>query len=265
MQINNRNYKWKWCCCDRERKRESNERCPAFFSSSLHSVWNSLAGEAGRGRCSLTQRVKSIAAGGKKLRLLFQREWTWNIYINIYTYARRQKENSCVILIHSDTSTTTIHHSLCWILYCNISLASLNLQTCSDTQLILIYYESQCCFSGMSVLVWSMYRPSRVKADLCSPLCVPVRNTTVPVCADQMCRGADTVIRHKIPAALPARGAGCRDYKGSVNEGVITVNVCLHVSPVCSSLLFLLAHHQAPHTHTLRPAFCLPSVIGKCF
>lgn len=32
MQINNRNYKWKWCCCDRERKRESNERCPAFFS-----------------------------------------------------------------------------------------------------------------------------------------------------------------------------------------------------------------------------------------
>lgn len=31
MQINNRNYKWKWCCCDRGRKRESNERCPAFF------------------------------------------------------------------------------------------------------------------------------------------------------------------------------------------------------------------------------------------
>lgn len=80
MQINNWNYKWKWCCCDRERKRESNERCPGFFSLLLllffHSVWNSLAAEASAGRCSLTQRVKSIAAaGGRKLGLLLRTEW----------------------------------------------------------------------------------------------------------------------------------------------------------------------------------------------
>lgn len=58
----------------------------------------------------------------------------------------------------------------------------------------------------------------------------------------------------KIPAALPVRGGGCRDHKeGRVNEGVITVKVCLHVSPVCSSLLFLLAHcwhHTCAHAHT---------------
>lgn len=74
MQINNRNYKWKWCCCDREWKRESNERCPAFFSF-LNSVWNSLAGESSGGRCSLTQTVKLIAAaGGKELGLSFRTE-----------------------------------------------------------------------------------------------------------------------------------------------------------------------------------------------
>lgn len=103
----------------------------------------------------------------------------------------------------------------------------------------------------------------------CTTPYIPVRN------ADQTCCGADTVIRHKIPAALPARGAGCRDYKSGVNEGVITVKVCLHVSPVCSSLLFLLAHHQhLAHSHAdtqihRRSATCFllspPSVIGKCF
>lgn len=48
-----------------------------LFFSFFHSVWNSLAGEASRGRSSLTQRVKSIAAaaGGKKLRSLFWTEW----------------------------------------------------------------------------------------------------------------------------------------------------------------------------------------------
>lgn len=176
--------------------------------------------------------------------------------LRMYFYARRQKENSCVILIHLGTSSTSIHHSLCWIVYHNISLASLNPQTCSDTQLFLVF--CMCGFSVESVLVWSVYRPNRVQADPCATLYVPVHNTTVAACTDQMCRGADTVIRHKIPAALPARGAGCRDYKGSVNEGVITVKVCLHVSPVCSSLLFLLAHHQAPRAHTHAATCFLP-------
>lgn len=67
MQINNRNYKWKWCCCDGEKERF------LIFLSLLRSVWNSLSGEASRGRCSLTQRVKSIAAaaGGNNFGLLF--------------------------------------------------------------------------------------------------------------------------------------------------------------------------------------------------
>lgn len=100
MQINNRNYKWKWCCCDRERKGETIERCPAFSLSPpfsfLHSVWNSLAGEASTGRCSLTQRVKSIAeAGGEKLALLFWTEW---LYINTATvFQPRGKLNVAVI------------------------------------------------------------------------------------------------------------------------------------------------------------------------
>lgn len=48
---------------------------PCFFSLSfLHSVWNSLAGEASTGGCSLTQRVKSTA-GGEKLVLLFWTKW----------------------------------------------------------------------------------------------------------------------------------------------------------------------------------------------
>ncbi len=50
----------------------------ALLFSFLHSVWNSLAAEASTGRCSLTQRVKSIAAaagGGVKLGLLFWTEW----------------------------------------------------------------------------------------------------------------------------------------------------------------------------------------------
>lgn len=104
-----------------------------------------------------------------------------------------------------------------------------------------------------------LYWPLRV-------LLVPVLTPTASVGADLLCWGADTVIRHKIPAALPVRSAGCRDYKGSVIEGVITVRVCLHVSPVGSSLLFLQLTTSTSHTHIqLRPAFCLPSVIGKCF
>lgn len=58
-----------------ERERERAMRDALLFSF-LNSVWNSLAGEASGGRCSLTQRVKSIAAaGGEELGLLFWTEW----------------------------------------------------------------------------------------------------------------------------------------------------------------------------------------------
>lgn len=64
MQINNQDYKWKWCCCDRERERE----IACFFVY----IWNSLSGEARRGRSTLTQRVKSItAARGTELDYCF--------------------------------------------------------------------------------------------------------------------------------------------------------------------------------------------------
>jgi len=92
---------------------------------------------------------------------------------------------------------------------------------------------------------------------------VPVHNPTVSVCSDLVSWGADTVIRHKIPAALPVRGAGCWDYKGSVNEGVITVKVCLHVSHVGSSLLLLLSHRRHLTHCDLLPASLLSLVFLK--
>lgn len=83
-----------------ERERERPLRDALLFLSPplsfLHSVWNSLAGEASTGRCSLTQRVKSIAeAGGEKLALLFWTEW---LYINTATvFQPRGKLNVAVI------------------------------------------------------------------------------------------------------------------------------------------------------------------------
>lgn len=74
---------------------------PCFFSSSssfFRSVWNSLAAEASAGRCSLTQRVKSIAAaGGRKLGLLLRTEWLKKKKYDCFMRACRRERNSCVV------------------------------------------------------------------------------------------------------------------------------------------------------------------------
>lgn len=77
---------------------------PCFFSSSssfFRSVWNSLAAEASAGRCSLTQRVKSIAAaGGRKLGLLLWTEWLKKKNMTVSCGRAEGRETVVWFLIH---------------------------------------------------------------------------------------------------------------------------------------------------------------------